>query len=256
MGSALLQGWLNSNIEAQFVVIDPHTPEKFKNHPGVYWCAEEIGNCPDVIEPSDMFVFAIKPQIIEEACMGLGYDRDCCMLSIAAGKSLSYFENFFGNTQPIIRAMPNTPAAIGKGMSIAIANSATTDEQKFLAAQLLETAGQLEWIDDESLMDAVTALSGSGPAYVFYLIEMLASAGTKAGLPEDMATTLARQTVIGAAALAEADPQTGAATLRQNVTSPGGTTEAALNILMDGTVQDVFDKALEAATTRSKELNS
>ena len=252
MGSALLQGWLDSNINADFSVIEPNDISVSAEH------FKTIADAAGALNQSTVIILAVKPQGMAEIGNELKnhLQPDALILSIAAGQSLANFESYFGANQPVIRAMPNTPAAIGKGISVAIANNATTDEQKSLASRFLETAGKLEWIDDETLMDAVTALSGSGPAYIFYLIEMLSSAGTKAGLPADMAQRLARQTVIGAAALAENEPQTEAAALRQNVTSPGGTTEAALNILMDGTVQDVFDKTLEAATTRGKKLNS
>ena len=151
--------------------------------------------------------------------------------------------------------MPNTPAAIGKGMTVAVANSNVSLENSNKAKDLLKTTGKFEWADEEEMMDAVTALSGSGPAYVFHLIEMLAKAGAENGLPENLAMTLARQTVIGAAALAEAEPQTKPETLRENVTSPGGTTEAALRILMDGRAQSLLNETLAAAKHRSEELS-
>ena len=152
--------------------------------------------------------------------------------------------------------MPNTPAAIGEGVTVAVANSHVTEEQKRQADALLRATGEVRWIENEAKMDAVTALSGSGPAYVFLLIETLAKAGENQGLPAEMAMRLARQTVIGSAALAERDAAIPAATLRQNVTSPGGTTAAALKVLMDsGEMQALFDRALDAATRRSRELS-
>lgn len=157
----------------------------------------------------------------------------------------------------MIRVMPNTPAAIGKGISVAVANVNVNDRQKENAARLMETVGLVKWLEQETLMDAVTALSGSGPAYVFYLIEAMAEAGTKCGLDKDMATALARQTVIGSAALAEKEKSVPASRLRENVTSPGGTTAAALDVLMrDDCFKDLMAEAITAAAERGKELAS
>lgn len=152
--------------------------------------------------------------------------------------------------------MPNTPAAIGQGMSALFATKNVTDAQRTMATDLLSALGKTIWLDDEEQMNAVTAVSGSGPAYVFLLIEAMANAGEKAGLSPEQAMLLARQTVIGSAALAADEQNISASTLRKNVTSPGGTTEAALNVLMDGKFQDIMDKAIEAATNRSKELSN
>ena len=253
MGGALLQGWLDQNIDANFSVIEPHdiSITEITHHKTVEAAAKDL-------KSAALIVLAVKPQTMATLCTELKnhINEDTTILSIAAGQSLTRFSQYFAPTQPVIRAMPNTPAAIGKGMSVAVANKHTSQSAKTLAETLLKTAGKFEWTDDESLLDAVTALSGSGPAYVFYLIEMLEKAGNKAGLPIEMATTLARQTVIGAAALAEAQSEIPAKTLRKNVTSPGGTTAAALEILMDGRTQNLFNEALQAATTRSRELNS
>lgn len=253
MGSALLQGWLDAKITADFSVIDPHdiafnTVDHYR----------DIVEAHKALAGADAVILAVKPQIMTAVCSTLKQHlpKQALILSIAAGQSISSFQNHFGTDQPLIRTMPNTPAAIGKGMSVAVPTQTVTPEQKTLARTLLETAGKFEWLDDESLLDAVTALSGSGPAYVFLLIEILANAGEKSGLPADMAMSLARQTVIGAAALAESEAATPASRLRENVTSPGGTTEAALKILMDGRVQTLFDEALAAATARGKELNT
>ncbi|PZQ45538.1 MAG: pyrroline-5-carboxylate reductase, partial [Micavibrio aeruginosavorus] len=161
----------------------------------------------------------------------------------------------FGEQQPIVRAMPNTPASIGKGMSVAGAAHGTSEDIMLTAHKLLSALGLVEWVKDEGLLDPVTAVSGSGPAYVFYLIEALAEAGLQAGLDKDFAMTLARQTVVGAAALAEHDAEIPAHRLRENVTSPNGTTAAALSVLMDGRLQDVMNEAVAAATKRGKELS-
>ncbi|MCB9983222.1 MAG: pyrroline-5-carboxylate reductase [Rhodospirillales bacterium] len=253
MGASLLRGWLDHNIDAEFSVIEPHDIDI----PGVQHF-KSINDAAKSLQTASTIILAVKPQAMLNVCNELEphIAPDTTILSIAAGQSLNSFADYFGSTQPVIRTMPNTPAAIGKGMSVAVANAHVTDEAKVLVTTLLKTAGKLEWTDDESLLDAVTALSGSGPAYVFYLIEMLEKAGIESGLPAEMAVALARQTVIGAAALAETDHETPPATLRENVTSPGGTTAAALKILMDGRAQNLFTEALQAATARSRELNS
>lgn len=247
----MLRGWLSHDIPAKFFVIEPHEV----NAPGAthYRSIEGAG---EDLRHADAVILAVKPQVMAEICARIAplTRNETLFLSIAAGQSIATLEAHLGGARPVIRAMPNTPAAVGKGMSVCVANARVSEEQQALASQLLKTVGRVEWLKDESLMDAVTALSGSGPAYVFYLIEMLAESGRKLGLPEDMAMTLARQTVIGAAALGESESATTAATLRQNVTSPGGTTEAALKILMNGQAQALFDDALRAARDRSREL--
>ncbi|MCC6597914.1 MAG: pyrroline-5-carboxylate reductase [Alphaproteobacteria bacterium] len=253
MGTALLRGWQASDIPADFTVIDPHnapptgTPH-FKN-------ADEAA---EILQETDVLILAVKPQIMAEICQILKAHTPLktLVISIAAGQSLSTLGKALPPGQPIIRTMPNTPAAIGKGITVCIANSAAQPQHKKLATRLFETAGKVEWLTDENLLDGVTALSGSGPAYVFYLIEILAKTGQSLGLAPDFATTLARQTIIGAAALAENDAHTPAETLRQNVTSPGGTTQAALDILMDGRVQAIFNEALLHAQARSRKLGN
>ncbi len=253
MGSALLRGWLNEDISADFKVIEPHDiPFSGIDHFRV--TAEGSKD----LATSDIVVLAVKPQIMNEICNNVQkyISKETLILSIAAGQSVESFENYFGTEQPIIRAMPNLPASVGKGISVAIANKSVSDNQKQQAHILLETAGKVEWLDNESLINAVTALSGSGPAYVFHLIEILTSAGVKVGLPKELSEILARQTVIGSAALAENEANIDAATLRKNVTSPGGTTEAALKTLMDGRLQELFDNALLSAAQRGHELNS
>lgn len=249
MGSAMLRGWRRAGVADTFFVIDPNgLADEFHNQPDVI-LSNTVGAC-------DALILAAKPQIMNDICTSIHPASTMLVLSIAAGQKIANFEKHFGATHPIIRAMPNTPAAIAQGISVAVANENVTAPQKTLANTLLCAIGAVEWIDDESLMDAVTALSGSGPAYVFYLIETLAKAGVAQGLAPDMAMRLARQTVIGSAALAASEAQTPAETLRKNVTSPGGTTEAALNILMqDNRLEKLFTDALAAATTRSKDLS-
>ncbi len=249
MGSAMLRGWRNAAIAEKIFVIEPNgLPDEFHKLDDVVF-TNTLLSC-------DAAILAVKPQIMNDIFASIHPRPDTLILSIAAGQKIAGFERHFGATQPVVRAMPNTPAAIGQGISVAVANGHLDAAQKSLAHDLLSAIGQVEWVEDESLMDAVTALSGSGPAYVFYLIEVLAKAGAAQGLPAAMAMRLARQTVIGSAALAATEQDTPAETLRQNVTSPGGTTAAALDVLMqDQALESLFSAALRAATARSKELS-
>jgi len=178
------------------------------------------------------------------------------VISIAAGKTIAYFRQHLGAKAAIVRAMPNTPAAIGRGISVAVADVAASTAQRDLAETLLAACGEVAWVENEDLINPVTALSGGGPAYVFLLMEAMAEAGRRAGLPADLATRLARVTVSGAGELARLSGET-AAQLRQAVTSPKGTTLEALKILMaDDGIQPLFDRAIAAATRRSRELAS
>lgn len=255
MGGALLDGWLKSGIVSGVTVLDPAgLDDKYQNNPKIRHirAAEALEGTFDVI------LLATKPQIMDQVCAALRgkIAPQTLILSIAAGKSIGYFEGYFGARHPVIRTMPNTPAAIGQGITVACPNAAVSNAQRDLATALLGAGGMVEWLADENLIDAVTALSGSGPAYVFHLIEILSATGAAIGLPADLAQKLARQTVIGSAALAGAEPQTPAAILRQNVTSPGGTTEAALKVLMDGRLEKIYAEALNAAKNRGKALNA
>ena len=255
MGGAMMQGWLDHNIIAQAEIMDPFPP------PENLCAAQQITHVTTVenlnIADMDIIVLAVKPQIMDEVCGALKdqLTDNIPILSVAAGKDIPYFEKHLGNTTPVIRAMPNTPAAIGQGITALCANKNAQDHQKHIANALMEKTGKVLWLDQEDLMDAVTAVSGSGPAYIFYMIEALTTAGTQAGLSQEQSALLARQTVIGAAALAAHEADTPAETLRKNVTSPGGTTEAALNILMDGRFQDLMNEAITAAKNRGKELS-
>ncbi len=245
MGGALLQGW--SKREGLIIsILDPHYAD------ADYQSADEITASYEVI------ILAVKPQVMLDVSYSLKrlIAPSTLILSIAAGKTISFYETIFGATTAIIRAMPNTPALVGKGVSVLCGNTATSDSQAQLSMNLMASVGDVEWIDDESLMDAVTALSGSGPAYLFHLIEAMTSAGVKAGLTPALSEKLARQTVIGSAALAESERTIPAATLRQNVTSPGGTTEAALKILMtdQNGLTDLMTRAILSAQKRGKEL--
>ncbi len=254
MGEAMLRSWFNLNLVSHIRIIDPNPiSDDLINTPEVSY-QSSYDNTPISTE---FLILAVKPQILKEACTGLmqNVTQDCTIISIAAGQTLENLENLFSSTTPIVRVMPNTPASIGKGVSVAIANADVQEDKKTAITKLLEACGQCHWLENEDLMDSVTALSGSGPAYVFYLIEALAESGKELGLSKEMAMSLARQTVIGSAALAEHTPNTPAATLRENVTSPGGTTQAALEKMMDGRFQTLINEALIAAKNRAKELN-
>lgn len=255
MGSAMAQGWLAADIVKNLTVLDPAPLPPILQNNTVHHI-EDIASLSSESLKADAVIMAVKPQIIGSVCESIQHvlDPDSVIISIAAGTPISLFESIFGANQPIIRSMPNTPAAIGQGITAAIANTATSSAQKDMATDLLEQSGALIWVEEEEQFHGITALSGSGPAYIFYIIETLTKAGTSIGLPEDLSETLARQTVIGSAALAEKESTTSAAQLRENVTSPGGTTQAALDVLMDGRLEDIYKRALEAAQNRSREL--
>ncbi len=259
MGSALLAGWRDRGLDADAVwIVEPAVGTLATTFPDISRAAivETVAALPESLNPAAI-VLAVKPQMMDEALAPLARRTASTdlVLSIAAGKTIGYFESRLGAACPVVRAMPNTPAAIGKGMTVAVANKAVGSHGREMAGALLSSVGAFAWIDDEALMDAVTAVSGSGPAYVFYLAECLAAAGEAAGLPGDLARTLAVNTVSGAGALLEAsgdDP----ATLRASVTSPGGTTAAALEVLMQGdALLDLLTEAVAAARRRGRELN-
>ncbi len=255
MGGALASRWLADGLAGRIDILDPSPPRHalLKN-------AENIRHMPnpETFETqADVVILAVKPQIMKEACTKIKdkLPENALLVSIAAGLPLAFFEEIFSSRRPIVRVMPNTPAACGAGMSVAIANASVTPTQKKSVDVLLCAAGKSAWIEDEEQMHAVTALSGSGPAYIFLLIAYLARAGEKAGLPEDIAAALARQTVYGAGVLAENSDDVPAITLKENVTSPGGTTAAALSILEDGRLEEIIKDAVRSAARRSKELS-
>lgn len=257
MGEALLSGWLDRGIAPSVVtVIEPTEANAAVAGNRGATTLPSLDGLPADYAPR-IVVFAVKPQVMPSVVPP--YSRfvspDTVFLSIAAGKALAFFEDHLGADAAMIRAMPNTPAAIGRGVTVLCANAATTVSDHGLAESLMAAAGDVAWIEDEALMDAVTAVSGSGPAYVFYMIECLTAAGVTAGLPADLSAQLARATVEGAAALSHEDGSS-PETLRKNVASPGGTTAAALEVLMaeaDG-LQDVMTRAVDAAAKRSREL--
>lgn len=252
MGGAMLTGWLAQGLAPkQVAVIDPHLSPEISA-----LAAKGVRLNPQATELGtvDTLVVAVKPQSFRDAGAALKalVGPSTLVVSIMAGTTMSALEEVVGGA--VVRAMPNTPAAIGRGITVAVPSKRVTAAQRAMTDALLKATGLVEWIDDESLMDAVTAVSGSGPAYVFLLAEELARAGVAAGLPEQLATTLARATVAGSGELLHRSDLP-SATLRQNVTSPGGTTAAALEVLMasDG-MQPLMTRAIAAATRRSKEL--
>ena len=255
MGGAMLEGWLARGIVRNATVVEPGPGAAgFAGRPGIAHRVDAKSLAPD-LRP-EVVVFAVKPQMMNEVAPH--YRRfartDTVFLSIAAGKTIGYFERHLGANAAIVRAMPNTPAAVGRGITISCANAHVTAAQRGLCDRLLAAVGEIGWVEDEVLIDAVTAVSGSGPAYVFLLIECMAEAGIAAGLPAELAMQLARATVSGSGELARLSSEP-PAVLRQNVTSPGGTTRAALDVLMaPGGLAALMTKAIAAATARSREL--
>ena len=250
MGSALLQGWLAGGVDAQSVwVLDPQ-PSDWLNSAGVH-LNQSMPDDPAII------LIAVKPQMMGAALPVLAPlgNGETLFVSIAAGTRIAAFEAVLGAKTPIIRAMPNTPAAIARGITAMTGNAHTNAAQMDLAEMLLGAVGQVVRLTGEDQMDAVTAVSGSGPAYVFHLIEALAAAGVAEGLPPELSLQLARATVAGAGALAEYSNE-GPAELRVNVTSPGGTTAAALEILMDQErgFPALLRQAVRAAAERGRKL--
>jgi pyrroline-5-carboxylate reductase len=251
MGSALLAGWVRRRVGGPFHVVEP-APARHVRGARYYASPERL---PRALKPA-VVVFAVKPQgfatILPEYRRFA--DDGATMLSIAAGKTLGGMTRLLGETAAVVRAMPNTPAAIGRGMTVACASPAVSKAARALCDRLLSAVGEVAWVDDESLLDPVTAVSGSGPAYVFLLIESLAAAGEAQGLAPDLAQRLALATVAGAGELARIAAVT-PAQLREAVTSPGGTTRAALDVLMaeNGLARLIRD-AVAAATRRSREL--
>jgi pyrroline-5-carboxylate reductase len=252
MGGAMLAGWLARGIDAKrVVVIEPHPSDETR---ALVTKGIRLNPSPQDVGAAATLVVALKPQSFREAGPDLKpfAGPATLVVSIMAGTTIAAIEAVCGSI--VVRAMPNTPAAIGRGITVAVASKSVSTDQRAVADALLRATGSVEWVDDESLMDAVTAVSGSGPAYVFLLAEELARAGVEAGLPEALATRLARETVAGSGELLHRS-ELASATLRQNVTSPGGTTAAALEVLMakDG-MQPLLTRAVAAATRRSKEL--
>ncbi|MDR6661946.1 pyrroline-5-carboxylate reductase [Tardiphaga robiniae] len=251
MGGAMLTGWIAGGLDPKrTIVIDPYVSDEIKA-----LAAKGVRLNPDVkdIGAVAALVLAVKPQMFAEVGPTLrAIAGSSLVVSIMAGTTIAGIAKACGGK--VVRAMPNTPAAIGRGITVAVAASDVSPEQRGLTDALLRATGSVEWVEDESLIDAVTAVSGSGPAYVFLLAEEMARAGIAAGLPPELAMKLARETVSGSGELLR-QSDLDAATLRKNVTSPGGTTAAALAVLMaDDGFEPLLSRAIAAATARSKEL--
>ncbi len=255
MGSAMLRGWLRGDAAGRYVVIEPAgAPGELADSTAIQWHRAPEDIAADLA--LEAVVFAVKPQILDSLLPA--YRRwvrpETLFLSIAAGKTIAGIVRHLGSEAAVIRCMPNTPAAIGRAITVACPNTRVGQGQRGLCEQLLAAIGDSAWVENEALMDAVTAVSGSGPAYVFLLIEALAAAGARAGLPPELSLRLARATVAGAGELALVSSEM-PARLRENVTSPGGTTRAALDVLMaEHGLPELLDRAVAAATVRSREL--
>ena len=253
MGSAMLEGWLGQGLLPQAVcVIDPHPSDWLKT-----LAQRGLRLNSDLPDAPAVVLIAVKPQMMADAlpmiaCFG---QSDTVIVTVAAGTTLASYEAVFGPHARIVRAMPNTPAAVGRGITAIVGNPVASGSDLDMAEALLSAVGQVVRLEAEHQMDAVTAVSGSGPAYVFHLIEALAAAGAAEGLPPALAMQLARATVTGAGELAHRSPDT-AEQLRINVTSPGGTTAAALSVLMDAQTgfPDLLRRAVKAAADRGREL--
>lgn len=254
MGSAMLRGWLSSGIDASSItIIDPHLSDSIREFGTHYLSSPDQwpGGRPDII------ILAVKPNISDLVLSSLVplVDSTNVILSIVAGKRISFLSRYFSDDIRVIRAMPNTPSQVLRSMTVCVDNGRVDESQKLRVTDLLSSIGIVEWITDESLMDAVTAVSGSGPAYIFHFCESLALAGEKAGLPRDLSEKLAIHTVSGSGELLLRS-DISASELRENVTSPGGTTQKALEILMDSQsgLSILLERAVSAARIRSQEL--
>lgn len=257
MGFAMLKGWFDAGEASPGEVFVAEPAEALRERAAGLGVAvgADARALPADAQP-ELAVIAVKPQVIRavlEDYRRFG-DGGTTFLSVAAGTSIATFEEILGARTPVIRCMPNTPAAIGKGMMVTVANGRVTEARRARVEALLAASGAVAAVEDEGLIDAVTAVSGSGPAYVFLLIECLAKAGEAAGLPPALAAQLASQTVYGAGALARESAET-PAELRRQVTSPNGTTAAGLAVLMaEGGLAPLVARAVEAARLRSVEL--
>lgn len=256
MGTAMLEGWLALGLAPERVVaVDPRHDDETV----AYFAGLKVSLVSSTAElpPAEVVVLGIKPQALDEVAPSLEpvLGANSLLISILAGKTIADLTARCPAAKAVVRAMPNTPAAVRRGITAAVPNEAVTARQKVVADTLLSGIGKVEWLDDEGLIDAVTAVSGSGPAYVFHLVEAMAQAGAKAGLPADLALRLARATVEGAGELLHRSDLS-AETLRKNVTSPGGTTAAALAVLMDEKtgLPPLMEKAVAAAKKRAQEL--
>ena len=257
MGSSLLKGWIKSKISTKIIIVEPKPLDLNE------FCSSEI----DLIflkkidqligfEDLNVVVFAVKPQIIEKVLSEFKpfVDKFNLIISIIAGKTINYFERKLGKNIQFIRAMPNTPAEVGEGITAMVKNKKCKFINLKLSRHLLEDLGEVIEVNDEKFMDVVTAISGSGPAYFYYLVEVLVATGIKLGLEKNLAYKLASTTFIGSGILAKKSNQT-YTELRRSVTSPGGTTEAGLNVLIKNEkFHKLIEKTIKSAKAKSKEL--
>jgi len=252
MGSAMLQGWIRIGLDpGRITVLEPHPGPEI-----AALASRGLILNPTGVAPATIIVVAVKPQVAADVIPGLApwIGSGTLVASIMAGRTLRGIEQVLPPGTAVVRAMPNLPAAIGRGITVAVPNAAVTASQRAVVDRLLTAIGAVEWIGDETLLDAVTAVSGSGPAYVFLLAELLAHAGTAAGLPAGLAARLARATIAGSGEMLDQSPLS-AQTLRHGVTSPGGTTAAALEVLMrDDGLGALMTRAVAAAARRAGEL--
>ena len=253
MGGAMLAGWLRQGIAAaDIVVVEPYPVPDL---PPAVRKVDAVAAIPAGFTPA-LVILAVKPQVMDDVAPAYARyaAQGACILSVAAGKTIAKLNTLLGGKAAVVRSIPNTPAAVGAGITVCSANPAVTADQKAFCERLLSAVGEVGWVEDEALIDAVTAVSGSGPAYVFWLTECMAEAGRAVGIPAELAARLAKATVCGSGLLmrqsSDAPDQ-----LRRNVTSPNGTTQAALDVLMaaDG-LGPLMQRAIAAATKRSKEL--
>jgi len=253
MGSAMLAGWREQGLESA-VVVDPSAEAAKLAGAGVT-VVQNFGQIPDGFSPAAV-ILAVKPQMAAAALPDYArFAGSAVFISIMAGKNLKSIGAMLGAKAAIVRAMPNTPAAVRQGFTVAVAGAHVSAAQRALADSLLAATGEIAWVEEETLLDPVTAISGGGPAYVFLLTELMEQAAIAQNIPPDLARAMARKTVIGAAALLAASPEDASA-LRIAVTSPKGTTEQALAVLRnDGAWPEIFARAIEAATQRSRELS-
>lgn len=256
MGGAILTRLLERGLDPQHVIVQDPEPSAEIGSKLADYAIDVLPLVDELSSPPAVILIAVKPQLMDQVLPGLAKlaGLDTLVVSVAAGRRVAGFEAELPEGTAVVRAMPNTPAAIGRGITVAFANRQVTPAQKALADDLLSAVGEVLWVEDEDLLDPVTAVSGSGPAYVFLLVEALAEAGRAAGLEPQLAEQLARRTVIGSAALLE-QSELDAGALRAAVTSPGGTTAAALEVLNGpGGLHELMKAAVAAATKRGREL--
>ncbi|MEZ5776300.1 MAG: pyrroline-5-carboxylate reductase [Hyphomicrobiaceae bacterium] len=256
MGGALLKGWLAGGLPADRVAVqDPSPPPTMAAMLAAAGIACGPG-VPKLAEPPAVMLLAVKPQIMDDVLAATAplAGPSTLVVSVAAGRTIASIARHFAPGTAIVRTIPNTPASVGRGITVAVANAQVTPAARTLSQRLLEAVGEVGWVEDERLIDSATAVSGSGPAYLFLMAECLAAAGRAEGLPAELAMRLARATIAGAGEMLRVDP-TEAAELRRNVTSPNGTTQAALDVLMaeDG-LAPLMAKAVAAARRRAEEL--